>query len=71
MQKFRPWLLGLSVFLIGVGFWQQRRARQCSVKRNYLSEVLLWSAVALVVLMIVFPQEIAGFLADHLPGASR
>ena len=70
-QKFRPWLLGLSVALIGVGFWQQRRARQCSVKRSYLSEVLLWSAVALVVIMMVFPQEIAGFIADHWPGVPR
>ena len=70
-QKFRPWLLGLSVVLIGLGFWQQRRARQCAVKRSYLSEVLLWSAVAVVVMMIVFPQEIAGFLANHWPGAPR
>lgn len=70
-QKLRPWLLGLSVVLIGVGFWQQRRSRQCSLKRSYLSDVLLWSAVALVLIMIVFPQEIAGFLADHWPGAPR
>jgi len=26
----RPWLLGLSVALLGVGFWQQHRAKQCS-----------------------------------------
>ena len=65
----RPWLLGLSVVLLGFGFWQQRRAKQCAVKRTYLSMVLLWAAVAVVVGMILFPQEIAGFLADRLPGA--
>lgn len=71
VQKFRPWLLALSILLLGIGFWQQRRARLCLVKRNYLSVVLLWTAVILVVVMIVFPQEIAGFIADHLSGAAK
>jgi hypothetical protein len=71
MQRFRPWLLGLSIALLGVGFWQQRGAKLCAVKRSYWSAVLLWTAVALVVATIVFPQEIAGFLADHLSGAAK
>jgi uncharacterized membrane protein YidH (DUF202 family) len=70
-QTLRPWLLGVSVVLLGVGFWQQRRAKQCAVKRSYLSAVLLWSAVALVVGMIFFPQEIAGFIADRFVGAGK
>jgi len=28
----RPWLLGLSVALLGLGFWQQHRAKQCAVR---------------------------------------
>ena len=71
LQKFRPWLLALSIMLLGIGFWQQRRAKLCSVKRSYLSAVLLWTAVVLVVGMIIFPQEIAGFLADHLSRAAK
>jgi len=71
LQKFRPWLLALSILLLGVGFWQERRAKLCAVKRNYLSAVLLWTALVLVVAMIVFPQEIAGFIADHFSGAAR
>jgi hypothetical protein len=71
LHTFRPWLLGLSILLLGIGFWQQRRARLCSVKRNYLSAVLLWTAVVFVVAMIVFPQEIAGFIADHFSGAAK
>jgi hypothetical protein len=71
VEKFRPWLLALSIVLLGIGFWQQRRARLCSVKRNYLSAVLLWTGVVLVVAMIVFPQEIAGLIADHLSGAAK
>src|SRR5256884_3787604 len=71
LQRFRPWLLALSIVLLGIGFWQRRRARLCSLKRKYLSAVLLWTAVVLVVGMIVFPQEIAGFIADHLSGAAK
>jgi len=71
VQRFRPWLLALSIVLLGVGFWQQRRAKMCSAKRSYLSAVLLWTAVVLVVGTIVFPQEIAGFIADHLSGVAK
>jgi FtsH-binding integral membrane protein len=71
VQRLRPWLLGLSIVLLGIGFWQQRRARLCSVKRSYLSAVLFWTAVALVAGMIVFPQEIAGFIADHFSRAAK
>jgi len=63
--RFRPWFLVISVALIAVGFWQQRRARQCAVKSRYVAQVLLWTAVAIVLAMILFPQQIAGFLADH------
>ncbi len=71
LQRFRPWLLALSIVLLGIGFWQQRRARLCAVKRSYLSAVLLWTAVVFVVAMIIFPQQIAGFIADHLSGAGK
>jgi len=30
LQRFRPWLLALSIVLLGIGFWQQRRARLCA-----------------------------------------
>ena len=71
LQRFHPWLLALSIVFLGVGFWQQRRARLCAVKRSYLSTVLLWTAVVFVVAIVVFPQEIAGFIADHFSGAAR
>ena len=61
----RPWLLGLSVVLLGLGFWQQRRAKQCGVRGRLLGSVLLWAALVVVVGMILFPQQIAGFIADR------
>ena len=62
----RPWLLGLSVVLLGFGFWQQRRAKQCALGSRLLRGALLWAAVAVVLGMILFPQEIAAFIADRL-----
>lgn len=66
LLRFRSWFLLLSIALIGLGFWQQRRAKQCAVKGRLIGQILLWTAVAVVVAMILFPQQIAGFLADHL-----
>jgi hypothetical protein len=66
LATLRPWLLGLSVVLLGWGFWQQRRAKQCAMRGRIVSNVLLWSAVIVVMAMILFPQQIAGFIADHL-----
>ena len=65
LTTLRPWLLGFSVVLLGIGFWQQSRARRCSLRGRLLSLVLLWAAVVVVVGMILFPQQIAGFIADR------
>jgi hypothetical protein len=65
----RPWLLAVSMALIALGFWQQHRAKHCPVRGRRLGSVLLWTAVAVVLGMILFPQEIAAFIADHLGGA--
>jgi hypothetical protein len=64
----RPWLLGLSVALLGLGFWQQHRAKQCSLGGRMIGNVLLWTALIVVLGMILFPQEIAGFIADRFFG---
>jgi hypothetical protein len=67
----RPWLLGLSVALLALGFWQQHRARQCAIRGKWVGSVLLWVAVAVVVGMILFPQEIAAILADGFHGTRK
>jgi len=70
----RPWLLGLSVALVAVGFWQQRRAKQCALRARWvqkLGSLMLFLAVAVVLGMVLFPQEIAGFLADRVLSGSK
>ncbi len=69
LLRYRAWFLGLSVVLLGVGFWQQHRAKQCSSRPTTVSSVLLWMGVVVVVGMILFPQQIAGFIADRFSGA--
>ena len=71
LVALRPWLLGLSVVLLGLGFWQQRRAKQCGIRGRIISNVLLWSALVVVAGMILFPQQIAGFIADHFHGGPK
>jgi hypothetical protein len=61
----RPWFLALSVIFIAVGFWQRHRAKQCAVRGRWLGNLLLWAAVLVVTGMILFPQEVAGFIADR------
>jgi hypothetical protein len=63
----QPWLLGLSLVLLCVGFRQQRRARQCALGGRWLGEAMLWGAVATFLGMVLFRQQIAGFLADWRP----
>lgn len=62
----RPWLWALSIALLALGFWQQRRATQCEVRGRTLGRALLCAAAAVVAGMILFPQQIAGFIADRL-----
>ncbi|MGH9727305.1 MAG: hypothetical protein ACRD4V_01785 [Candidatus Acidiferrales bacterium] len=63
--NLRPWLLALSVIFLGIGFYQQYRGARCGLRRGKLNLILLWTAAAIVVLVIVFPQLLAGVLAGR------
>ena len=66
LSSARPWLLLLSVLLLGFGFYQLYRGARCGMKPSRVSMTLLGLAVVVVVLLVLFPQFVAGFLADHL-----
>src|SRR5260370_16775709 len=53
----RPWLLGLSVLLIGLGFWQQHRAKRCAVRGRWIGNVLLWTALIVLFGILLFPHQ--------------
>lgn len=64
IAPLRSWLLGAAVLLLVFGFWQiYRGGRQCSTKRSRASVAFFWVAVAVVMLVTVFPQLIANWLA--------
>ena len=67
LAPLRPWLLGLSVLFLAVGFIRAYKRNECSVRRDRLSLILLWAAAAVVGVMLLFPQIIAGLIADKLP----
>lgn len=60
----RPWLLGLSVILLGAGFFQVYRGVKCRARQSRIALVLLGLAAVLVVFLLFFPQVLAGLLAD-------
>jgi hypothetical protein len=49
--------------LVGLGFWQQHRAKQCTIRGRWVGNMLLWTALIVVLGMILFPQQIAGVIA--------
>jgi hypothetical protein len=55
----RPYLLGFSVLLIALGFYQGRRASQCNCKPSVLSQVVLWVSALIVAISILLPQAFA------------
>ena len=55
----RPYLLGVSVLFIALGFYQSRRATQCNCKPTVLSQVILWLSALIVAVSILLPQAFA------------
>jgi hypothetical protein len=64
----QPYLLGLSVLSLVLGFVRTYGRRSCTAGRSQGAVVLLWTATALVLGLFLFPQQIAGVLADLFPG---
>ena len=70
VTQLRPYLLVLSVLLIGFGFYQSWRAKRCNCQPSSVSTFLLWFSAIVVFVFIFFPQVIANLVADLLAGKS-
>jgi hypothetical protein len=64
LSTARPWLLGVSVILLGAGFVQVYRGMKCRARQSRIALVLLSFAAVLLVFLLFFPQVLAGLLAD-------
>lgn len=62
LETLRPWFLGLSLGLLGLGFFQLYRKRACG-RRSAASLVLLGIATVVVLSFALFPQLVASLLA--------
>jgi hypothetical protein len=62
-QTARPWLLGGALALLVLGFVQLYRGRNQCRKRSAISISLFWVAVAIVLVIVLFPQVIANLVA--------
>jgi hypothetical protein len=67
VEPLRPWLIGLSIALLGVGFTQLYRSRGTCQRRSRASVAVFWFSAIVVLTTLVFPQALAGVLADLLP----
>jgi hypothetical protein len=60
---YRDWFLGLAAVLLVAGFIQIYRGRRQCRKRSAASVTLFWVSVAIVLVIVFFPQAIASLLA--------
>ena len=60
------WLIGASVGLLAVGVIQLVKRPTCQ-RRSRTSIALLCVSAMLVLAVVLLPEVLAGFLADHLP----
>src|SRR5258708_34456630 len=52
----RPWLLGLSIIFLGLGFFQVYRGMRCRTRQSKAAIVCLGLAPVLVGLLLLLPQ---------------
>lgn len=67
VSSLQPWFLAASALLLIVGAAQLGRAQRTCPARGRGSQAIFGVSAAIVVLVILFPQVLAGLLADWLP----
>lgn len=60
---YRSWFIGGSAALLALAVFQIRRARSCG-RRSTASLVIFWVSLAVVAVVVLFPQALAALLAD-------
>lgn|SRR5690242_19838806 len=67
LAPIRPWLLALSAIFLAIGAVQLYRSRGVCRRRSRAGIALFWIAAVVVLGLMIFPQTVAGILADRLP----
>jgi hypothetical protein len=66
IAPYQSWLIGASIVLLGVGVVQLRHAQRTCATRGSASLIILAVSATVVVLVVLFPQLLAGVVADWL-----
>ena len=65
-DALQPWFLGTATVL-ALSAYQCYRGRQtCRLRRSRFSLAVLGLSAAIVLLVLLFPQNVAGSIADHV-----
>jgi hypothetical protein len=67
VEPLRPWLVGLSIALLVVGFLQLYRANRSCRRRSPASIAVFSISAIMVVSILLFPQIMAGLIANVIP----
>ena len=63
-ERVRPWLIGFAFVLLAVGVFQIVRRQKSCQKRSRFSIGLLVFCAAIVLSILLFPQQVASLMAD-------
>jgi mercuric ion transport protein len=67
-EPYRPWFLGLTMILLGVGFWSAYRREPecaddtCALPSRRSAKIVLWISVVLISLLAGFPYYMKWFV---------
>jgi hypothetical protein len=67
VAAYQPCFLGGSVLLLSVGAVQLRQTQRTCGTRSYSSLIVFGVSAVIVALVVIFPDVIAGLLADWMP----
>ena len=66
-DALQPWFLGTATVLLALSAYQCYRGRQtCRLRRSRFSLAVLGLSAAIVLLVLLFPQNVAGWIADYV-----
>jgi hypothetical protein len=66
-DALQPWFLGVATFLLAVAAFQcYRGQRTCQRRRSRFSLAVLGLSATVVLLVLLFPQSVAGWIADYV-----